>query len=342
MSRPDSGGSRVEAVTPRISAIIPTHNRCESLPEALRSLQEQDLPATDYEIILVDNASTDQTRAVVDALNRNGPRPILYVEENRLGLHHARHAAAQRARGSVLAFTDDDAVCEPDWLRHLLAHYDDPEVGCVGGKISPRWASPPPAWVLRSAGALALLDRGDVARALRWPEDIYGCNFSIRRDLLFSMGGFNPDSFGSTWWGDGETGLLRKVYDAGYQVLYEPAARVWHRIPPQRMTLAYMRRRFANQGRADGYSAYRRRPWRLGPLVRSGLYGAAGVAFAALSLLEKPWGTDSQARSAVRAAYCRARAAYELRLAFDRELRTWARCDDWIRRTESPPGPEAW
>ncbi|MGH9804232.1 MAG: glycosyltransferase, partial [Candidatus Acidiferrales bacterium] len=246
------------------------------------------------------------------------------------GLHYARHAGARAARAPILAFTDDDAVCSPDWLRHLLAAYDDPRVGCVGGKILPRWGADPPRWMLRYPGALSLLDRGDSIRELIWPEDIYGCNFSIRRELLFSLGGFNPDSFGPLWLGDGETGLLRKVYRAGWKVLYHPEAVVWHQIPAARLTLDYMQRRFANQGAADAYSALRQRPARLGALARAALYasGAFGFALAAAGLRFIPG--EARCHNALRRSYCGARSVYEFRLAFDSKLRAWVARDNWL------------
>ena len=316
-------------MTPAIAAIVPTHNRASSLRVTLSSVQEQSLDQ-DIEIIVVDNASTDDTPAVVEEANRSSSRTVRYIRESLLGLHYARHAGARAARAPILAFTDDDAVLSPDWLRHLLAAYDDPRAGCVGGRILPRWEVDPPRWILRYPGALSLLDRGDAFRELAWPEDIYGCNFSIRRELLFSLGGFNPDSFGPLWLGDGETGLLRKVYRAGWKVFYHPDAVVWHRVPAARMTLDYMQHRFANQGAADAYSALRERPGRVAALARAALYGSGALAFffAAAGLRFTPG--EASCRNAVRQAYCRARSGYEFRLAFDSKLRAWVGRDDWL------------
>ena len=197
-----------QEMTPAIAAIVPTHNRAESLRATLSSLLAQSLEQ-DYEILVMDNASTDDIPAVVEEVNRSSSRTVRYIRESLLGLHYARHAGARAARAPILAFTDDDAVCSPDWLRQLLAAFDNPRVGCVGGKILPRWEVNPPRWILRYPGALGLLDRGDAFRELAWPEDIYGGNFSVRREVLFSLGGSNPETFGPRWLGDGETGLLR-------------------------------------------------------------------------------------------------------------------------------------
>jgi len=322
---------------PRISAIVPTHNRASSLRHTIASLQQQSLPSDDYEIIVVDNASTDDTKTVVEEANRKGAKEVRYVYEGRLGLHNARHAGARAAQARILAFTDDDAICERDWLEQLLACYSDPQVGCAGGKILPKWEVPPPTWILRYPGALALLDRGDEVKELKWPEDIYGCNFSIRREVLFGLGGFNPESFSDIWLGDGETGLVRKVYAAGWKVIYNPKAVVWHIIPQSRLTLEYMKRRFANQGAADSYSAYQSKhptPVFLG--FRSIVFLFLACGFQIISLLLKGIHSEIYYVSALRAVYCLSRSRYEFKLIFDKQLRALAACRDWINEsTES-------
>jgi GT2 family glycosyltransferase len=316
-------------MTPAITAIVPTHNRAVSLRATLTSLLAQG-PSQGYEILVVDNACTDRTAAVVEEVNRSATGTIRYIREDLLGLHYARNAGARAARAPILAFTDDDAVCSPDWLRHLLAAFADPRVGCVGGKILPRWEVDPPRWILRYPGALSLLDLGDAPRELASPQDIYGCNFSIRRDLLYSLGGFNPDSFGPRWIGDGETGLLRKVYRAGWKVLYHPGAVVWHQVPAARLTLDYMQRRFANQGSADAYSLLRKRPGPLSALARAGFYGSGALAFAFVGMGLRLVPGEARFHNALRQAYCRARSAYEFRFAFDPNLRAWVARDDWL------------
>jgi glycosyltransferase involved in cell wall biosynthesis len=96
-----------------ISVIIPTLNRCSSLERALASAREQTFPSSEYEVIVVDNGSTDGTRDLVERLNQDGGKRLCYVYEGQLGLQQARHAGARAAKGSILIFTDDDATFDP-------------------------------------------------------------------------------------------------------------------------------------------------------------------------------------------------------------------------------------
>lgn len=201
---------------------------------SLQTLQRQTLSRDRFEVVVVANACTDDSVRVANEFAAAGLN-VQVVEEPRLGLHHARHAGARAASGAVLAYTDDDCLCAPQWLEALLQAFENENVGCAGGPIKPRFEDcMPPVWFNRFPGILGALDHGDHTRELRYPEDLYGGNFAIRRDLLFSLGGFDPDAFGSEWSGAGETALLRKVYRAGKKVLYVADAVVEHVIPAAR------------------------------------------------------------------------------------------------------------
>jgi glucosyl-dolichyl phosphate glucuronosyltransferase len=129
----------------RMSVIIPTRNRAASLARTVRSALELDLPAGRYEVLVVDNASTDQTFDVVRALEA-GPRGsiIRYLQEARLGVHHARHAGARAAAGELLLFTDDDATLSPDWASAYAAAFNaHDEMAAAGGPIRAAWDVPP-------------------------------------------------------------------------------------------------------------------------------------------------------------------------------------------------------
>ena len=132
-------------VTISISVIIPTLNRCQILAEALASVRTQSLPAHAYELIVVDNGSTDKTAQLVQELNRDGGKPIRYVHESRPGLHWARHAGPKRPRAKFTAYTDDDAVVTPVWLHGLKSAYRRIACRAAGGPIHVRWRSQPPA-----------------------------------------------------------------------------------------------------------------------------------------------------------------------------------------------------
>ena len=161
--------------------------------------------------------------------------------------------------GEILIYVDDDIRACDGWLEHICQPFADENVAVVGGKVLPEWEIEPPEWMkMIHPGYLSLLDLGDDPRKLNWPEQVYGCNLAIRRSVLFDVGGFNPDSFADQhlrWYrGDGETGLLKKVFAAGYDVCYQPSACVFHRIPKSRLTTEYFLMRASNHAVGDGFS----------------------------------------------------------------------------------------
>jgi cellulose synthase/poly-beta-1,6-N-acetylglucosamine synthase-like glycosyltransferase len=210
------------------------------LKDTLISLLQQEFPSEQYEIIVVDNRPTGEVRHIVQKLEREWQGFIRSVEEPHVGLHNARHAGAKVARGEILVYVDDDIIAPSGWLSAILEPFKDPLVALAGGKIKPKWEAQPPEWLSQFPPSyLSLLDLGEERQELRWPKGVYGCNMAVRRSTLYEVGGFNPDAMGERrfiWFrGDGETGLHRKVSDAGYKAIYEPRAWVYHRITPERL-----------------------------------------------------------------------------------------------------------
>ena len=315
-----------------ISVIIPTLNRCQILASALASVRTQSFPADEYEIIVVDNGSTDGTKELIERLNQDGGKPICYVYEAQPGLHWARHAGARAAQGAVLAFTDDDAIAHPDWLKELARAYTELSADCAGGKILIEWDREPPAWVIPYEGVLGRLDHGPEMRLLEPGQYINGGNFSIKRERLFEIGGFNPDQIGDYLVGDGETGLVRKIHQAGWRMAWVPDALIWHRQTVEKnATLADMRRRFANNGICSAYAYYRQTRCR-----RHHLLGrAAGTALRALywrlRALKHRYARDvAYYQYELTTAHYWGQSRYYLRLAFDAGLRELALREDWI------------
>jgi glycosyltransferase involved in cell wall biosynthesis len=243
--------------------IVPTHNRCEVLARTITSLLAQEPVFSGDEIIVVDNASTDDTAGVVRRMQRELHPAIQYLYEERGGLHHSRHAGARAAQGEILVYIDDDILPDPKWLTSLIAIYGDAKVMAAGGRVLPLWEVEPPGWINGlPRDYLSLLDYGSATRPLRDGEGINGCNYSIRRSALFDAGGFHPDNFADPemiWFrGDGEAGLTNILMRAGEKVMYVPDAIVWHRIPKERLTSAYFMRRGFAHGVENAYTFARR------------------------------------------------------------------------------------
>src|SRR6476660_4451418 len=186
----------VGADIPQISVIVPTRNRSGLLRALLSDLSAQDAGHLAFEILVVDNASRDDTRAVALAVAVRDPR-MRYIYEPNRGASLARNRGIAAARAPIVAFIDDDVRPAPDWVRaawrSLTGH---PEVDCIGGRIEPHWPDHPPTWLTqRLFGPLALqIGRDDGAYYDR--EHASAClmsaNFVCRASILRELGGFSP------------------------------------------------------------------------------------------------------------------------------------------------------
>lgn len=285
---------------PEISVIVPTRDRAAWLGRALSAVAAAAFAPDRYEVIVVDNGSSDDTRAVTGrAVAAHPAVRIRYVLESEPGLLAGRHRGALEARGGILSFIDDDVEVSPGWLAAVSAAFTDPAVHLVGGPSLPRWESPPEAWVERLwaregerrwCGHLSLLEWGDRVRAVD-PTWIWGLNFSIRKETLVALGGFHPDCIPKAlqrFQGDGETGLALKLRERRLTAIYHPLALVHHAIPAARLTRESLRQREFYQGVCDSYTRIRatgrvaalpfgwKEPLRLARLLARGLLDGRG------------------------------------------------------------------
>jgi glycosyltransferase involved in cell wall biosynthesis len=241
---------------PRISAIICTHNRDKYLGAAIDSLLQQDF--NDYEVIVVDNASTDQTRTVVES---RLPHPQLqYVYESTLGLSAARNAGAQVAQGEILAYLDDDAEASRGWLVELMEIYEqNPQVAIAGGRVTLIWPEnqTPPKWLsVNMTGNLGAYDLGDEITYITQPGlTPRGLNYSIKADFLDKIGGFdvNLGRVGKNLLSNEELYMTEKALQMGYQVAYLPKALVAHNVAPNRLVPSWFMSRSWWQGISECY-----------------------------------------------------------------------------------------
>lgn len=264
---PGVNGDRSEAAAPSISVIIPTHNRPDYVIDAVRSIDRQTgLPQGSYEILVVENSPVAALEERIKTVGISSTAIVRHIHEHRPGLHQARHAGARNSRGRLLVYVDDDILAPPTWLAALVAAFDDPEVAIAGGPIIPRWECPRPGWLGDFPESyFSLLDAGNQVCEFHYPDGAYGCNMAVRRQVLFDVGGFNPDAMGwdrRMFWlrGDGETGLHRRVADSGHRVVYQPEAGLEHRMPASRLTPQAMRRRGLMVGLSHSFSDIRSTP----------------------------------------------------------------------------------
>jgi glycosyltransferase involved in cell wall biosynthesis len=248
------------------SVVVCTRNRAHLLEGSLMSLLGQ-TSSVEWQLILVDNGSTDETSAVVERCRSSVPGVELsHIVEMRPGLSHARNRGIAAAEGEYLLFTDDDVVVDPRWVDELCAGFSSNEVVAVGGRVLPSWPAPPPRWLAGPlTGLLAITHLGEEPRDLTDDEVPMGANMAIRASALDRREAlFDPrlGHRGNTFFAHEELELFRALHAHG-RLVYRPTAVVHHRISPDRMTWEGMRRA-ATQ---NGFGA--RRADRLG--------GAAGV-----------------------------------------------------------------
>ncbi len=228
----------------RVSVVICTHDRGAVVADAIEPALAQ-ARAAGGELVVVDNASTDDTPAVLQTLTRRLDGPLRIVHEARLGLSAARNRGLAEARGAVVVYLDDDAIPHPGWLDALLAPYDDDTVACVGGRIVLRFPAAPPRWLHPVLYAqLSAFDLGDEPREVRYGKANYpyGANISFRADRARALGGFSTavGPRGRHQLVHDETDLCYRLEHAGGVIRYAPTAVVDHCVLRERLTPQWM------------------------------------------------------------------------------------------------------
>lgn len=243
-----------------VSIIIPSYNRSNLIELTLKSLVEQDYDHTKFEIVVVDNASTDNTADVVKKWVALYPDLIKYEYESRQGSHYARNGVVRNVNGDLLYFTDDDMIADKRMLSSLVRVMEEhPEVATATGRVIPHWEKEPPMWLKKFFvnGWLSLYDREDDFYLSDDDFGVFSCHQIVRKDLFIRAGGYNPDIVDGDWLGDNETGLNIKLKALGGKFAFVHSSVTEHVIPPHRMTQTYFNKRFANQGNCDSYTEYR-------------------------------------------------------------------------------------
>ena len=199
----------------RASVVIATRNRKSALGLALDSLERQTLGAAAFEVVVVDDGSTDGTAAAAEERGRRGPLAIRVVRQAQAGPAAARNAGAAAARGAILAFHDDDVVADPEWLAAGLVAFSSERVGAVEGRVrvAPR----------ERIGAFTRLVENEAGgRYLT-------ANLFVRAEVFRSAGGFDV-GFGPHDYFREDTDLAYTLLEAGHAIPFAPAALVFH--PP--------------------------------------------------------------------------------------------------------------
>jgi glycosyltransferase involved in cell wall biosynthesis len=239
-----------------ITVCICTHDRPGYLGDCLDGLRRQTVGAGEFDILVVDSASTGDApgqivRLVADVANAR----LLRVDT--AGISLARNAGAEAARGSYIAYVDDDAIPAPDWIERILAAIaeTDRSPALIGGRILPRWEAPLPAWwppELRSTLSIIEFEGQGEYRTAAVPPSLepYGANMVVHVPTLLALGGFGRHSgrVGTVLLSDEEVQLAWRLQAAGFSARYDPRIVVQHQIQATRLSLRWLLSRLYWQG----------------------------------------------------------------------------------------------
>ena len=225
-----------------VSVILATYNRSARLKEMLGTLSQMSVPkGLSWELILVDNNSTDDTKAAVEELAGKSALNVEYVFEKTQGKSSALNTGVRQAKGDIIAFTDDDVIVDPEWLTEIARAFVRFDCLAVAGRVVPVWEQPQPLWLdLEDQQAVVHFDYGEFAQEI----DIapIGANMAFRRQIfeqygLFRVGlsVYKRQSGGTE---DMEFGL--RLLSAGQKIMYVPEAVIYHPVDQNRATKKYV------------------------------------------------------------------------------------------------------
>jgi glycosyltransferase involved in cell wall biosynthesis len=236
------------------TVLICTYNRAADLAQALAcTLAQETAGRFTYEVVVVDNNSTDDTRQVVERLIAAGHSNLRYLFEGRQGRCHALVLGVSEARGSIYALSDDDVIVERDWLRTIVDTFSArPDIAFLGGKVLPLWDAQPMPWLTPMHwSAIALSDYGDQPLVVDRDHQICLLAGAFRTGAVRAVGGYrgnlgvSKDKIGGTE----DVDLFARLYRSGYRGLYLPTLAIRHRVTANRTTKAYHRRWHVGHGR---------------------------------------------------------------------------------------------
>ena len=240
-----------------ISLIICTYNREKYIGPLLESIAKNDYPTTEYEIVLVDNNCTDNTREACKQFAAANPEVTLrYVVEPEQGLSAARNKGIKEAKGEIIIYVDDDALVDSDYIRiyaeHFAAH---PDTMAAGGPIEPLYETQEPAWMSPYTKALltAWMNYGDKVR--EYPKGRYpgGGNAAYRKVVFDKVGLFNTElgRKGTALLASEEKDIFDKMKAQGMRVLYLPTPVLHHIIPQAKLEEPYFERLTLQIGKSE-------------------------------------------------------------------------------------------
>jgi len=248
---------------PKITVLVCTYNRADSIKDLLDCLLTQDLKEG-YEVIVVDNNSKDNTKQAVGSFEPRFNGRLRYFFESKQGKPYALNLGIKEAQGEIIVFTDDDCLVDKDYLSKINEAFQKygNEIGVVGGRITPYWVdgTKPPKWFsdikpdselkIYFNGPLGTLDYGDKPFVIDFSKEVhknghfYGANISIKKEFLDKYGYYDPKmTLGQ------DTEICLRLFKAGVKGMYEPKINVNHKVNAQKITPSFYYRWFYLRGK---------------------------------------------------------------------------------------------
>ena len=241
-----------------VTVVICTWNRAARLAETLTALERMQVASDiSWDVVVVDNNSDDETRAVVERRSATFRVPLRYVFESRQGKSRAMNAGLRSSTSPLLVFVDDDVRVDAQWLTAVVRAFREyPRIDYAGGPVDPIWEVPRPAWFAATGkilwGTLAILDYGQERFIFEERRRIpLGANFAVRRRLIDMVGDFDPSlgrNSDQQLLGQELPEFFARTRAAGAIGMYLPAMRVAHHVPARRLRPEYIRRWWYGNG----------------------------------------------------------------------------------------------
>lgn len=234
-----------------ISVVVCTYNRCGLLEQVMKTLTSQTLLGDQFEILVIDNNSKDNTPTVVAHIIKEKPKiSIRYILETKQGLSHARNRGWNEAKGEYIAYIDDDCKAPKQWLEVAKRIIDQYSPAIFGGPYYAFYNSPKPKWFKDSYASHTL---GEKSHPIGHDEFVSGGNIFFRKSLLQKIGGFDPKlgMMGNKIAYGEETALQIYARDSmpNELIYYDPELYVYHLVRPEKMSLKWILRQQFSHGR---------------------------------------------------------------------------------------------
>ncbi len=267
-----------------LSVIICTYNRDKYIYNVLKSLAENTLPHDRYEIVLVDNNCTDNTRSECDRFVKDFPDVVFhYFIETNQGLSHARNRGIKESAGDILVYVDDDALVNKEYLETYANFFDKmPEIEAAGGPIIPKYETNEPDWMSHFTKALITGYKYLGNKEKEFPKNDYpgGGNAAYRAYVFEKIGLFNVElgRKGDSLVGAEEKDIFDKMTTLGMRFYYLPDAILYHLIPEKKLSKDYFDRLTYSIGKSERMRTLAIGKWKYTKrLISEGIKWAASI-----------------------------------------------------------------